>query len=486
MPVSIPKSIPVVDRALKDLVESGQLLLSDVTTYPTSFPGGTTPWLSAVGSGYVIASGNIGALAAASHTHVIANVTGLQGALDAKFDATGGNVTGSVNASVSVSAGQSLDVGATVSIQSAAGAGNNYCAVKVPMAGGGSVSVGSGTVNYAGLSVQSNAALLHSSGTSQIGTIGGLAMARQELILMGSVQLHDYVGTRNDPGLSRVDANTIAVTNSSGGANGSLVASTLALSGSSLSLTGSSSVVTIGNTGTGTNSTLILNGNSAGRDFRFATLGTTGVISVLNNPSITIGSDRSVTLSASGSLRFSNATDPSGTPDVSLVRNGTGQIDVRADNGLRVRNLANNADAAITAGTGTFSGDVYVSSTYGVVGNSAGRMYGFTGGLNIQGYSGVRLQANTNWDIVFTTGGSGRVTTSNNTLDNGSGAATFSGTVRIGTFTVATLPSAAANPGAEANVTNSSVTTFGATVAGGGSSNVKVRSNGTNWTVCGI
>jgi hypothetical protein len=63
---------------------------------------------------------------------------------------------------------------------------------------------------------------------------------------------------------------------------------------------------------------------------------------------------------------------------------------------------------------------------------------------------------------------------------------TVSGTAKLGNFTAATLPSAASNAGHECNVTDSSVTTFGATVAGGGSNNVKVRSNGTNWTVTGI
>jgi len=66
------------------------------------------------------------------------------------------------------------------------------------------------------------------------------------------------------------------------------------------------------------------------------------------------------------------------------------------------------------------------------------------------------------------------------------GNITATGTAKLGDFTVATLPSAASNTGHECNVTDSSVTTFGATVAGGGSNNVKVRSNGTNWTVTGI
>jgi len=50
--------------------------------------------------------------------------------------------------------------------------------------------------------------------------------------------------------------------------------------------------------------------------------------------------------------------------------------------------------------------------------------------------------------------------------------------------TVANLPSAAtAGVGARAVVTNSSVSTFGTTVAGGGSTKVPVYSDGTNWKV---
>ena len=53
----------------------------------------------------------------------------------------------------------------------------------------------------------------------------------------------------------------------------------------------------------------------------------------------------------------------------------------------------------------------------------------------------------------------------------------------VGAYTVATLPSAAANDGAFARVTDSSVTTNGSTVAGGGSGKVPVFSDGTNWIV---
>lgn len=65
-------------------------------------------------------------------------------------------------------------------------------------------------------------------------------------------------------------------------------------------------------------------------------------------------------------------------------------------------------------------------------------------------------------------------------------AITASGLICPATYTVATLPSAAANTYKFASVSDSSVTTFGSTVAAGGSSKVMVFSNGTNWTVFAI
>jgi hypothetical protein len=60
---------------------------------------------------------------------------------------------------------------------------------------------------------------------------------------------------------------------------------------------------------------------------------------------------------------------------------------------------------------------------------------------------------------------------------------TASGTVSVGTYTVSTLPSAAANAGRFAQVTDSNSTTNGNTVAGGGSNRVPVFSDGTNWII---
>jgi hypothetical protein len=63
------------------------------------------------------------------------------------------------------------------------------------------------------------------------------------------------------------------------------------------------------------------------------------------------------------------------------------------------------------------------------------------------------------------------------------GAVTCSNLLGLGSFTVATLPSASANAGRIAQVTDSSVTTNGSAVAGGGSNRVMVFSNGTTWDV---
>lgn len=66
------------------------------------------------------------------------------------------------------------------------------------------------------------------------------------------------------------------------------------------------------------------------------------------------------------------------------------------------------------------------------------------------------------------------------------GARVTLGPMFLATYTVATLPAASTNTYAEANVSDALSPTMGSTVASGGSVKTKVRSNGTNWTVCGI
>jgi len=56
-------------------------------------------------------------------------------------------------------------------------------------------------------------------------------------------------------------------------------------------------------------------------------------------------------------------------------------------------------------------------------------------------------------------------------------------TVQTTPSTFAQLPNPVGNAGARGYVTDSTVATFGATVAGGGANQVPVWSNGTNWLV---
>ena len=86
-------------------------------------------------------------------------------------------------------------------------------------------------------------------------------------------------------------------------------------------------------------------------------------------------------------------------------------------------------------------------------------------------------------DSVF--GGAGAEIRSGGTLRirATSAGTAITGPLTLGTYTVATLPSASANAGAFAQVTDSNSTTNGNTVAGGGSNRVPVFSNGTNWII---
>lgn len=93
----------------------------------------------------------------------------------------------------------------------------------------------------------------------------------------------------------------------------------------------------------------------------------------------------------------------------------------------------------------------------------------------------ARITATGRWLINTTTDDGTNQFQVNGGVSCGSLAA--SGLVFVGTYTVATLPSASANAGAIAQVTDSSVTSNGSAVSGGGSSRVAVFSNGTTWDV---
>lgn len=103
----------------------------------------------------------------------------------------------------------------------------------------------------------------------------------------------------------------------------------------------------------------------------------------------------------------------------------------------------------------------------------------------LEGWDSVFLNASTG-NVRLRIGGVDRLVLTNTDLTL-TGNLTASGTVRLGTFTVGTLPSAAANTRARAFVTDSNLsfnsTNLGATVTAGGSTLVPVFSNGTNWVI---
>jgi hypothetical protein len=199
------------------------------------------------------------------------------------------------------------------------------------------------------------------------------------------------------------------------------------------------------------------------------------------------------TLPASGTVPVQQSGGTAGTDEVQVYHDGTrGYFDVR-DGGLRVR---------------APNGQNYLE-VYDLSGNV---MMVMNGSSNLEVRGGIQnaIEPN-NWIIT----GTGRVITrggydfrhpSTSVIDAGlqrpaastvqvtTGTAgvsgdlilrnlTASGLTTLGTYTVATLPSAAANAGALAQVTDSSVTTNGSTVAGGGANRVPVFSDGTNWIV---
>jgi hypothetical protein len=153
-------------------------------------------------------------------------------------------------------------------------------------------------------------------------------------------------------------------------------------------------------------------------------------------------------------------------------------IDCATDNQMTLRNRANSAAGNLNVGNLTASGTInnLQIDTFA----SRGRIIQAAG-------VGIDIQANELTNPLFRVSYAGSefplsVTRSTVTV---TGNLTASGTVRLGTYTVGTLPSASANTRALAYVTDSNVGTFGSVVSAGGSLGVTVYSNGTNWLVTG-
>jgi hypothetical protein len=172
---------------------------------------------------------------------------------------------------------------------------------------------------------------------------------------------------------------------------------------------------------------------------------------------------------ALGSLACANVT-ASGTVTTPKVENNASQLTL-------------NGSGRVQFQTGGFDrwqmgpGNDFYPSTTNVynVGTTSLRVLGYYGGtIDLTG--------------TVTASGTGTHTFgTTNTVTMAAGALVVTATVRLGTYTVATLPSASANTRARAFASDSNLafnsTNLGSTVTAGGSTLVPVFSNGTNWVI---
>jgi len=115
-----------------------------------------------------------------------------------------------------------------------------------------------------------------------------------------------------------------------------------------------------------TNGNISVNVDSA--SFTFGKVGTNSLVGQNGDLSVLSGGNRILLLGDNGSglalassvgINWSSSTSDAYSPiDYRLRRNAAGQLDARGDGGLRIRNLANSADAPLTVGAITASGDI--------------------------------------------------------------------------------------------------------------------------------
>ncbi len=213
-------------------------------------------------------------------------------------------------------------------------------------------------------------------------------------------------------------------------------------------------------------------------------------------------------LSTNGSGTLSWASAPGASAPLTLA-SGTITSD---SNALTITQTWNSSGVSFSGGlkinvTDTSSASTSLLAAFQVGGTT---LLSITkgGGINHSSYLGI----NGGGGVVFQSGGTNRAQI-DNVVNFGVGTGRFSfgsgvggtdvgfirhaagvvkvvdgstgaGVLGLPTFTVSGLPSAAtAGAGARTSVSDSSVTTFGTTVSGGGSTVVPVYSDGTNWKV---
>lgn len=203
------------------------------------------------------------------------------------------------------------------------------------------------------------------------------------------------------------------------------------------------------------------------------------VIQGHNSEQIVGWNDWATRFPSNTSLQFSSTTSYNGSPDAGILRNAAGQVDLRGNSGIRVRNYANSADAPLTAGTTVLSGNVTTGSKILVNGSGAGSNSGaISFGTNQNHEFGATASgagtdgfywSDRNADSATSIGGSyhcmnlatagaklyrwlaaGSVEKAYIGVDGtfwSAGGADFAKPTKCGVYTFATVPSASANTG---------------------------------------
>lgn len=421
-------------------------VISDITSLQTILDG-----KAALSHTHTIANvtglqAALDAKAATSHTHVIADTTGLQAALDAKLNLSGGTLTGAL-AGVSIGLVAAIDTPLSVTSSSTNvttfGVVNSSSGMGWAFQVGGSIpSTGApaGSFTFRQTLNDLNTGIIASDGRWLIGA--GVPLASTQLAVV-SRAAGNAAGVFR--GAASQTANLTEWQNSS--------ATVLASVSSSGSITTAGDCTVHGHIapGNGTTGTRFSDGFNADR------------IRILSTFSSISGGFNQLRLANDQNISWA-ANIATNSADIRLNRAAAGQLNLLGNLGLRIRNLADSSDGPLTASTGNFSGQVNANNL--MLNNF--QWIGW-GGLNYiaADTNGVRL----NFVPL------NQITTLSCVTAN------ISGLLSVGTYTVATLPSAAANPGRLAQVTDSSVTANGAAVAGGGSTRVLVFSNGSTWDV---
>jgi hypothetical protein len=182
-------------------------------------------------------------------------------------------------------------------------------------------------------------------------------------------------------------------------------------------------------------------------------------------------------LTATGNITANPLTLTSGGP---LLRNNAGVVEARINDNTA---YAGFACLALQAGGNITCSSSNPTTILSSTTADTNAVFQVSANGTSRGYYG-RIGGNVG---LFT--GAGSAVLTHDTSSNITCAAnlTITGTTRLGTYTVGTLPSAAANTRARAFVTDSNLafnsTNLGATVTAGGSTLVPVFSNGTNWVI---